>query len=156
MNCCRCRFDDSGHDASRRSLGAQASRLHLPPPGAQASRLHPLRRSRYRPHVFVWLRGSLGFLLLLILGVACDSRPGQASAARLANESIEAAVPVRLGKLERGAVSNRLAVDATLEAVAKADYHGKIAGVVDKVLKREGDEVIRGAIGETRLSFFSC
>ncbi len=95
--------------------------------------------------MFACLRGSLGLLLSLILGAAgCESRSGQASGSSRANESTEAAVTVLLGKLERGAVSNRLGVDATLEAVAKADYHGRIAGVVEKVLKREGDKVTRG------------
>ena len=47
-------------------------------------------------------------------------------------------MPVLLGEFERGVVSDRLAVDADLEAVAKADYHGKIAGIVKSVAGRVG------------------
>lgn len=83
-------------------------------------------------------------LVTALAAAGCEGRAGQASTAPLATDSVEAAVPVLLGRLERGSVSNRLGVDATLEAVAKADYRGKIAGVVRSVLKREGDRVKQG------------
>jgi len=86
-------------------------------------------------------------VLFLAAALSCSlatSCSQQGDASSDAKSAVEPPVLVRLGKLERGDVSDRLAVAADLEAIARADVPPEIAGMVAEVLKREGDAVRKG------------
>jgi len=84
----------------------------------------------------------LGLALLPVLA-SCDAQKGEAAVERKGGPGVDTPVLVRLGKFERGEISNRLAVAADLEAVAKADVYPEIPGPVFEILHREGDLVKR-------------
>lgn len=52
--------------------------------------------------------------------------------------------PVKIGQFIRGDIASTLRVHATLEAVARAEIYPEISGVVEQVLRREGDPVQAG------------
>jgi membrane fusion protein (multidrug efflux system) len=89
---------------------------------------------------------SLGLPFLASCGGARGDFPGAASAEgdKKDKDGAEPKVLVRLGKFERGDISNRLPVSADLEAVERADVPAEIAGVIREVLRREGDQVAKG------------
>ena len=92
------------------------------------------------------MRAILTFTVCATLAITClagCSAEGEDSSAEAESASAIQNAPtlVRLGAFERGDVSDRIAVAADLEAVAKADLTPEIAGLVRELVRGEGDHV---------------
>lgn len=94
----------------------------------------------------LWARFVAAFALAIGLGAlsSCGNAKGEADADGKARAGSEATILVRLGKLERGLISEKLSVSADLQAIRKADVPPEASGIVREVLHREGDLVKKG------------
>lgn len=93
---------------------------------------------------------ALGFLLLVGCGGSgseaqggADGRPTRANGAP-GDRPAQPPVPVAVTPAVVGAIASTYSATATLEAEAEAEVLARVAGVVDRLLREEGDRVSAG------------
>jgi multidrug efflux pump subunit AcrA (membrane-fusion protein) len=91
------------------------------------------------------MRSSLAAGLLLLLA-ACATPAQNSSAAPPPAQPLREPTAVRVTQATRGEINVRRSVSGTLEAVVDSQIAAQTSGQVKAVLRREGDNVERGAV----------